>query len=128
MFYRQEPVPPTQLATTCSTQPLLEQNQLQRHEPPDPLNYAKLFALGRDDFSVADGPLEQQTIHLPGLKPDELESSLTVLSNHSRHIIAPPQYPCMTQLIDDFNPGLRQLMANGEYQRILQPHRSSTGE
>ncbi|MBB1521128.1 substrate-binding periplasmic protein [Aquipseudomonas guryensis] len=112
----------------AALKPLLEQNQLQRHEPPDLLTCAKLLALGRDDFFVADSLLGQQAIHLSGLDPGQFDSSQAVVSKHSLHFIVPRNHPRATQLIDDFNRGLQQLMANGEYQRILQAHRSLTVE
>lgn len=108
----------------AALKPLLEQNQVQRHEPPDLLTCAKLLALGRDDFFVSDSLLGQQAIQLSGLDPAEFESSTAVVSKHSLHFIVPRNHPRAIQLIDDFNRGLRQLVASGEYQRIIQVHHS----
>lgn len=102
--------------------PLLEQDQLQRHEPPDLIACARLLALGRDDFFVADSLLGQQAIRLSGIDPDDFESSQAVVSKHSLYFIVPRNHPRAAQLIRDFNHGLHTLMANGEYQRIIQAH------
>lgn len=107
----------------AALKPLLEQDQLQRHEPPDLITCAKLLALGRDDFFVADSLLGQQAIRLSGIDPDDFESSQAVVSRHSLYFIVPRHHPQAAQLIRDFNHGLRKLMASGEYQRIIQAHR-----
>lgn len=107
----------------AALKPLLEQDQLQRHEPPDLITCAKLLALGRDDFFVADSLLGQQAIRLSGIDPNDFESSRAVVSRHGLYLIVPRNHPQAAQLIRDFNQGLRKLMANGEYQRIIQAHR-----
>lgn len=110
--------------------PLLDSNRLSRHEPPDLTTCAKLIAMERDDLFIADVLLGQQAIRLSGIAATRFEISQGELSRYGLHLIVPRQHPRAAQLIADFNRGLHQLMANGEYQRIVETHRrrNSDGE
>ncbi len=116
--------------TPAILKPLLDSHRLSRHEPPDLTTCAKLIALDRDDLFIADALLGQQAIRLSGIAATQFEVSQSELNSYGLHLIVPRSHPQGAQLITNFNRGLQQLMASGEYQRIVDAHRSrnSPGE
>lgn len=103
--------------------PLLQSGRLQRHEPQDLSTCARLIALGRDDFFVADDLLGQRAIRQAGLGVDALRESRATLARNSLHLIVPRNRPGARELIAQFDAALRRLRDNGTYARILRSHR-----
>ncbi|MEO4047452.1 transporter substrate-binding domain-containing protein [Pseudomonas sp. CAU 1711] len=102
---------------------LLESGRLQRHEPQDLATCARLVALGRDDFFVADDLLGQRAIRQAGVA-HELQESRAVVARNRLHLIVPRNRPGAQALIERFNAGLTRLRDSGEYARIVQRHRT----
>lgn len=102
---------------------LLQNGQLHRHEPQDLATCAKLVALGRDDFFVADDLLGQRALRQAGVA-NELQESQAVVARNRLHLIVPRNRPGARELIEQFNAGLGRLRDSGEYARIVQRHRT----
>ncbi|MDX5373134.1 MAG: transporter substrate-binding domain-containing protein [Pseudomonadaceae bacterium] len=102
---------------------LLASGQLQRHEPQDLATCAKLVALGRDDFFVADDLLGQQALRHAGVH-SRLRQSQTTLARNRLHLIVPRNRPGAQALMDSFNAGLQRLRDDGTYAQIVQKHRA----
>jgi polar amino acid transport system substrate-binding protein len=102
---------------------LLQQGQLQLHEPQDLTACARLVDMARDDFFIADSLLGERAIRQSGLAAERFSESRGVVGSNTLHFLVPRNRASAQQLIDEFDDSLRRLQESGEYQRILDTHR-----
>jgi polar amino acid transport system substrate-binding protein len=104
----------------ADVQQLLDDGQLSRHSPAGLNECARLLLLGRDDFFISDPRLGEAALRLTGVPAEQFHRSATAISRSTLHLIVPRSHPRGAAIIEQFNQGLAQLKANGDYSRLLQ--------
>lgn len=97
------------------------QNGQIRHEVPNTmLRCFELLALNRVDFVLA-GKLQgfQLIDSVPDFSRDQARVTDFVITANDHHLIIAHDLPNREQIVADFNTGLRQLKATGEYKEIV---------
>lgn len=103
-------------------QQLLDAGQISRHSPAGLNECARLLLLRRDDFFISDRRLGEAALRLSGVPLARFRRSDSAISSSTLHLIVPRRHPQAAVIIAQFNQGLAQLRASGEYQRLLERH------
>lgn len=103
-------------------QQLLDDGQLSRHSPAGLNECARLLLMERDDFFIAGRRLGETAMQLTGEPIERFRRSTSAISSSTLHLIVPRSHPQAAVIIAQFNQGLAQLRASGDYQRLLDRH------
>ena len=103
-------------------QQLVDDGQLSRHSPAGLHECARLLLMGRDDFFISDRRLGETALRLTGEPIERFRRSNSAINRSTLHLIVPRSHPQAAVIIAQFNQGLAQLRASGEYQRLLERH------
>lgn len=103
-------------------QQLLDDGQLNRHSPTGLNECARLLLMDRDDFFISDRRLGETALQLTGVPSERFRRSNSAISSSTLHLIVPRSHPQAAVIIAQFNQGLAQLRASGDYQRLLDRH------
>lgn len=101
-------------------QALIEQGVLRRHSPLGLKECARLLLLRRDDLFIADRRLGESALRSTGAPRGQFHRSRGVFGNSTLHLIVPRGHPRAAELIEQFDRGLADLRARGEYQRLIE--------
>ncbi|MDO9616442.1 MAG: transporter substrate-binding domain-containing protein [Pseudomonas sp.] len=101
-------------------QQLLDDGQLRRHSPTGLNECARLLLMDRDDFFISDRRLGETALQLSGVPVEQFRRSDSAISRSTLHLIVPRSHPQAAVIIAQFNQGLAQLRASGDYQRLLE--------
>ncbi|WP_104403034.1 substrate-binding periplasmic protein [Vibrio penaeicida] len=91
----------------------------QRDPVSDTLSNLKKLKAGRIDLTLEEPIVASFLMTENGLDPDLFEVSENSLSVNALHITTSKNHPNASQLIHDFNVGLREIKKNGTYWAIL---------
>ena len=103
-------------------QQLVDDGQLSRHSPAGLHECARLLLMGRDDFFISDRRLGETALRLTGEPIERFRRSNSAINRSTLHLIVPRSHPQAAVIIAQFNQGLAQLRASGDYQRMLERH------
>jgi polar amino acid transport system substrate-binding protein len=103
-------------------QQLVDDGQLSRHSPAGLHECARLLLMGRDDFFISDRRLGETALRLTGEPIERFRRSNSAINRSTLHLIVPRSHPQAAVIIAQFNQGLAQLRASGDYQRLLERH------
>jgi polar amino acid transport system substrate-binding protein len=103
-------------------QQLVDDGQLNRHSPAGLHECARLLLMGRDDFFISDRRLGETALRLTGEPIERFRRSNSAINRSTLHLIVPRSHPQAAVIIAQFNQGLAQLRASGDYQRMLERH------
>lgn len=101
-------------------QQLLDDGQLRRHSPTGLNECARLLLMDRDDFFISDRRLGETALQLTGVPLEQFRRSDSAINSSTLHLIVPRSHPQAAVIIAQFNQGLAQLRASGDYQRLLE--------
>lgn len=101
-------------------QQLLDDGQLRRHSPTGLNECARLLLMDRDDFFISDRRLGETALQLSGVPLERFRRSNSAINRSTLHLIVPRSHPQAAVIIAQFNQGLAQLRASGDYQRMLE--------
>lgn len=101
-------------------QQLLDDGQLRRHSPIGLNECARLLLMDRDDFFISDRRLGETALQLTGVPLEQFRRSDSAINSSTLHLIVPRSHPQAAVIIAQFNQGLAQLRASGDYQRLLE--------
>lgn len=100
---------------------LYQEHAIRMERPPSLVACAKMLALGRVDFYIADALSGDEALRQAGVGAKVVRLAKP-FDRAEFYLIVPKNRAGADMLIADFNAGLKRLKDGGEYERILKRH------